>query len=338
MSSSSAPVARTRPAYQAFDVEVASITRLGPSFVRLTFTGPELEHFGDTCLDQRIKVVLPTPAGRDARVHDFAGESWYKAWRLLPEPERNPIRTYTVRAVRRPAASGSGRAEVDVDFVLHGSGPHAGPASRWASAVRIGSRSVLIGPDARHDGPVTGVEWNPPPTAESLLLAGDETAVPAITSIVESLPAGLPVDVFCEVPEEGDVLDVRVPDGVRVTWLPRRLADGTRYEHGVRLEAAVRRCVDARHARCQSAECTVCVRPDGSAESVPLEDVDVDSTILWDVPAAHPGAPGLTDCYAWIAGEAQVVKDLRRHLVRDLGFPRSAVAFMGYWRRGRAEN
>jgi NADPH-dependent ferric siderophore reductase len=30
------------------------------------------------------------------------------------------------------------------------------------------------------------------------------------------------------------------------------------------------------------------------------------------------------------------VKGLRRHLVQEVGLPRSSVAFMGYWREGRA--
>lgn len=46
---------------------------------------------------------------------------------------------------------------------------------------------------------------------------------------------------------------------------------------------------------------------------------------------------GSAGCYAWIAGEAAIVRDLRRHLVRDLGVDRRWVAFMGYWRRGEAE-
>ncbi|MQS10694.1 SIP domain-containing protein, partial [Streptomyces alkaliphilus] len=66
-----------------------------------------------------------------------------------------------------------------------------------------------------------------------------------------------------------------------------------------------------------------------------LEDVDVDASILWEV-------PGLLDeetvLYAWLAGEASAIKTLRRHLVADLGVDRRAVAFMGYWREGRAES
>ncbi|BAJ29349.1 MULTISPECIES: siderophore-interacting protein [Kitasatospora] len=46
-----------------------------------------------------------------------------------------------------------------------------------------------------------------------------------------------------------------------------------------------------------------------------------------------PGTP-----YAWIAGEAGAVRELRRHLVRERGVDRRAVAFSGYWRRGASED
>jgi NADPH-dependent ferric siderophore reductase len=38
--------------------------------------------------------------------------------------------------------------------------------------------------------------------------------------------------------------------------------------------------------------------------------------------------------YAWVAGEASAVRDIRRHLVRDRAIPKESVTFMGYWRRG----
>jgi len=41
---------------------------------------------------------------------------------------------------------------------------------------------------------------------------------------------------------------------------------------------------------------------------------------------------------AWLAGEAAVIKTLRRHLVTGCGVDRRSVAFMGYWRQGRAES
>ncbi|HEX4221661.1 MAG TPA: siderophore-interacting protein [Pseudonocardiaceae bacterium] len=42
--------------------------------------------------------------------------------------------------------------------------------------------------------------------------------------------------------------------------------------------------------------------------------------------------------YAWIAGEAADVRELRRHLLRERGFERDAVVFTGYWRRGAGED
>ncbi|HYI33451.1 MAG TPA: SIP domain-containing protein, partial [Glaciibacter sp.] len=66
-----------------------------------------------------------------------------------------------------------------------------------------------------------------------------------------------------------------------------------------------------------------------------LPDVDIDHGILWDVPQA-PTTPS-SDLYAWLAGEASVIKTLRRFLVSETGIDRRQVAFMGYWRDGRAE-
>jgi NADPH-dependent ferric siderophore reductase len=44
------------------------------------------------------------------------------------------------------------------------------------------------------------------------------------------------------------------------------------------------------------------------------------------------GAP-----YAWISGEADLVKFTRRHLVRERGIDKRAITFTGYWRQGRTE-
>ncbi|EIE97698.1 siderophore-interacting protein [Saccharomonospora glauca] len=45
-----------------------------------------------------------------------------------------------------------------------------------------------------------------------------------------------------------------------------------------------------------------------------------------------PGAP-----YAWVSGEASLVKHVRRHLVRERGVDKRHITFTGYWRRGRSE-
>ncbi|WP_031521802.1 siderophore-interacting protein [Streptomyces sp. NRRL F-5123] len=42
--------------------------------------------------------------------------------------------------------------------------------------------------------------------------------------------------------------------------------------------------------------------------------------------------------YAWLAGEASLVREVRRHLVGPRAFPRPAVTFTGYWRAGTTED
>jgi NADPH-dependent ferric siderophore reductase len=137
--------------FRVFRVEVRALRRLSPSFLRVTFTGDDLDAFEDTGWDQRIKLVLPLPGSGVA--HMPAGPDWYTRWRELPEERRNPLRTYTVRYVR-PALR-----EVDLDVVLHGDG---GPAARWAQTVRAGDIAGLVGPDAEAGGPHGGIEFHPP--------------------------------------------------------------------------------------------------------------------------------------------------------------------------------
>jgi NADPH-dependent ferric siderophore reductase len=285
------------PAYRPFAVHAARVQRLSPAFVRITFAGRDLDEFGSRGADQRIKVLLPHPSSGLADCP--GGDDWYGEWRALPPGRRNPIRTYTVRAAR-PA-----QREVDVDFVLHDGA--TGPAALWAQSCAIGSEVVLIGPNARFPGDTGGVEWRPPAGTPDLLLAGDETAVPAICAITEQLPADATGQVLLEVPSGEDVLDLRAPAGIRLRWLPR----GTR-RRGELLRAAV---LDA-------------VPTEGRGEAPPEPD---DEATLWEVPDSPAAAR-----YVWLAGEAAVVTGLRRSLLRDAGLDRSSVAFMGYWRAGRA--
>lgn len=290
--------------WRVFTVTVRAVRRLSPSFVRVTFTGADLDRFADNGYDQRIKVALPLPDERGVDLPE--GADWYAQWRALPEHRRNPIRTYTVRAVRPHLA------EVDVDLVLHGDG---GPATRWARRVSAGDQIAIVGPDSGYGGNHGGVEFRPS-TGSCLLLAGDETAVPAIGSICERLPLDTRGVVLLEVPDADDVLPLVAPPGVEVRWMPRGV-DG----YGSRLVPAVAAAVDD------------LLVPGASATTQPVGDVDVDAEILWEVPDEVTTAP----LYAWLAGEAGVIRALRRHLVAERGLDRRAVAFMGYWRLGHVD-
>lgn len=292
-----------RPAYRCFRVRVARRHELSPHFTRITFTGDELADFGTAGLDQRVKVVLPLPDSGLA--HFPCGTDWWPAWRELPAEHRNPFRTYTVRDVRPD------QREVDIDFVGHGDG---GPASRWAARARAGDEVIVVGPDERSPGRELGIDWRPG-RVDTVLLAGDETAAPAIAAILESLPDDARGVALIEVPHRDDRLTLSAPPGVEVRCLPRDDA-----AHGQRLQAAVRGWVAH-------------VRPEPTTVETPETGID-DGDILWDVPEGTSLDGG---CYAWIAGEAGMVRTLRRFLVGEVGLDRRRVAFMGYWRIGRAE-
>ncbi|WP_353988118.1 siderophore-interacting protein [Ruicaihuangia caeni] len=302
---------------------MTALTPLSPSFVRATFTGPELYRFGTDGLDQRVKLVFPLLGVPGIGISDFgfddprtiADGDWYARWRALPDELRNPVRTYTVRAVR------PGAGQVDVDLVRHPTAPgtSAGPASRWLAQARVGDELVLIGPDAGSIHSSIGIDWQPG-DARELLLAGDETAAPAICSVLEQLPADRRATAFIEVPDSRDALPIAVaPDRHRITWLPR---EGR--PTGALLEPAVRAWL-TRHPETFAT----------GLASAPqrVNEVDVDSELLWESPGRLDG----DGFYAWLAGEAGVIKSLRRLLVSETGIDRRRVAFMGYWRLGKAE-
>jgi NADPH-dependent ferric siderophore reductase len=244
---------------------------------------------------------------------------WYQRWRSLPDDERNPMRTYTVRAVR-PA-----QREIDVDFVLHGTD---GPASAWASAAMVGDELVVIGPDERSEtggrGRAGGIEWDPG-EATTLLMAGDETAAPAICAILETLDARYSGHVYVEVPTAQDVLPVETPASVQLHWLSR----GERPQGEALTDALRAWGRDHGEAVAGTGALAGTVTPgDGGAEA----EADSEAP-LWEVPAEGPHGRW----YAWLAGEAGAITSIRRHLVKDLGIDRKCVSFMGYWKQGRAE-
>lgn len=121
----------------------------------------------------------------------------------LPHGDETVVRTYTVRRVDRDAR------EIWIDFVVHGDEGVAGP---WARTVEAGSLVAVRGP---------GGGYRPDPEADFHLLAGDETAVPAVAAALESLPAGAVGAVFLEVGGEGDQVELTAPAGVDITWLHR---------------------------------------------------------------------------------------------------------------------
>ncbi|MEV5969807.1 siderophore-interacting protein [Streptomyces sp. NPDC051921] len=204
--------AETAP-FQFFSLQVDRTRRLGPSLVRVTFTGEDLKNFAAGGRDQSLSLFLPHP-GQDAPVlpplDDPDMYAILGAYRAMPHDERAVMRSYTVRAQRTEPV-----AEVDIDFAVHEDG---GPACRWAQHAKAGDRVVVLGPAVSDN---TGVRFRLPEDADSVLVWGDETALPAVSAILEWLPAETRAHVYLEVPYSGDRMELATEADATVTWLVR---------------------------------------------------------------------------------------------------------------------
>ena len=307
-----------------FRVTVARAETLSPHFKRIVFQGPDLQNFADAGYDERIKILLPLPDGSLPAPSFFEASpedplAWYQKWRTLPAERRNPLRTYTVRKVRHESE------QIDVDFVIH---DHAGPAGAFAEAAKPGDQAIIIGPNAQAGGPVAGMDFHPG-QSRHLLLVGDETAVPAIAAIMDSLIRdhwqGDGVALI-EVPTEEDRLPLPEHAEIRVIWTTCDESG-----HGHTLIEAMRSLLENLPIH----------SPTTAATEAPKEftEIDIDKELLWETADAAQADASIhaDDLYAWIAGEAAAVRELRRMLVRDRGMDRRNVSFMGYWRQGRSE-
>lgn len=294
---------RSKLSYTAVEVRVDAVRDLCPSMRRVTLSGEGLKKAAPLCLDRRIKLVLPRYHG-DALEDIPRIPGWYDALVSLPPSDQPSVRTYTARAMRPDMA------ELDVDVVRHGT---SGPAGRWIETVAAGDRLVVAVPRADFkDIDTIGLAWHPG-SAKQILVAGDETAAPAIANIAASLAPDAVGTILIEMPTPEDAWPLTVPPGVDVRVLCREgEAPGSLLER----------------------ELYTLTWPPEAAESVAVDDLDDDAGILWDEPAGD--ADG--EHFAWLAGEKGAVQRMRRFLVRERGCPRDRVAFMSYWRQGHAES
>ena len=188
-----------RPPRPQVVLEVVRSVRLGPHLVRLTLGGPGFAQFQPKdATDQYVKLLFADPALGLTPPYDM------DALRETLPMEKMPVRrTYTVRAVDRQAGT------IDVDFVVHGDEGLAGP---WAANAQPGDTVVFSGPGGNH---------LPDPEADWHLIAGDESAIPAIAATLEAMPSHTQGVVLIEVPGPEDELQLTAPEGIEVRWLHR---------------------------------------------------------------------------------------------------------------------
>ncbi|GLK77421.1 NADPH-dependent ferric siderophore reductase [Methylopila jiangsuensis] len=176
---------------------VAGVTQITPNMRRVTLTGDDLARFmTDDAL--HVKLLAPTVPGRPAGVPTI-GRDGVVVW---PQGEGAPARrTYTVRRFDRA------RQTLDIDVVAHDA---PGPGARWALSARAGDEIGVMGPGGG------GI-----PQAAELLIAGDETALPAIARILEALPRAARGRAIVEVADVDEIQPIAAPDGVELVWRDR---------------------------------------------------------------------------------------------------------------------
>lgn len=147
-----------------------------------------------------VRVTLGDPGFDTFEPSEFT-DSYVKI--QFGTPEESVLRTYTVRSID-PVAR-----ELSIDFVVHGDDGIAGP---WAASVRPGEPVTVHGP---------GGAYSPRPDADWHLIAGDESALPAISAAVESLGPDAVARVFVEVADARDRIELSAGSNVEITWLYR---------------------------------------------------------------------------------------------------------------------
>lgn len=188
-----------RKAPTARGARVLRTERITPHMVRVVLGGDSLAELGlSGHTDAYVKLCF-APEGTDyAHPFDMARIREEQPRELWPT-----TRTYTVRSFE-PATG-----EMVIDFVVHGDEGLAGP---WAARAVPGDEITFLGPAGG---------YNPDASADWHLLAGDESALPAIAASLEQMPAGALVHAFVEVSDAAEEQKIVTPDGVEVTWLHR---------------------------------------------------------------------------------------------------------------------
>lgn len=175
--------------------------------MHVTFSGEELDGFVVEQPAASVRLLLPSPG-----TTKFVMPTWTGNEFLLPDGSRPAIRTFTPLRVDVAAR------ELDLEVVRHG----AGVASEWVERARPGDRAAISGP---------GRGYTVDHEAPAFLLAGDETALPAIGQLLGLLPPAASVQVHVEIATPDARLPLPEHPNATVTW--HELAPGARPGHAL---------------------------------------------------------------------------------------------------------
>jgi NADPH-dependent ferric siderophore reductase len=175
--------------------EVTAIAEITPSMARFTLSHPA---FADHGVEEPGEIVTLGWCDDDEEL-----VVPLRRWRFPAGRPEQHWRNYSVRAYRPE------RAEIDVDFFLHGD---LGRAAAWAGRAALGETVGFAGPR---------VHWQAEADADWSLLAADETGLPALLAILETLPRGHRAIALAEVHDDGERQAVECAAELDLRWLSR---------------------------------------------------------------------------------------------------------------------
>ncbi|WP_349811595.1 siderophore-interacting protein [Xanthomonas dyei] len=178
-------------------VHVVRCESITPQMRRIVFGGSELAGFQSEAPDDHVKLFFPNADGAFV-LPTMTPEGPRYAEGALPSHGRD----YTPRAFD-PQSS-----ELSIDFVLHGDGV----ASSWAAQAQPGNALKIGGPRGSF---LVADDF------DHYVLIGDETALPAISRWLESMPADTQAEVFIEVADADERQELISAADVAVYWLER---------------------------------------------------------------------------------------------------------------------
>lgn len=183
----------------------------GPRLRRVRLHGAELRGLDPALPAASVRLLLPRPDGA------LELPSWNGNEFLLDDGSRPAIRTVT------PIRIDPEVGEVTVEVVRHGEGA----LSEWVGRTGPGDEVAVSG---------TGRGFEIDADVDDYVLAGDESAIPAITTLLESLPTHAQVRVVVEITSAGASTDLPSHPNCSLEWV--ELPDGE--APGAALLAAVR--------------------------------------------------------------------------------------------------
>jgi NADPH-dependent ferric siderophore reductase len=174
-------------------VAVREVRAITPYLTRVTFEGEELENLTPEAPAASVRLLLPPSGTNELVMPGWTGNEF-----LSPDGSRPTIRTFTPLDVTE--------ISIALEIVLH----DGGATSAWAGRTEPGDPAAISGPGRGHEIDTT---------AAAYVLAGDETALPAIGQLIGAVPSGVPIETIVEVRHPDALIERTSRDDESSRWV-----------------------------------------------------------------------------------------------------------------------